>query len=285
MEETDAERRTSFSQEQRRNSRQQKIHHSRKEKDSDVLSREDGELSESVGEGTETRPGRSRHNARAISARGFSRSRSRTSLRREIKDSQPAHSPARIDRHRGEQGNPKGQQPKHMGSRQREIQADSPENHSRNRERRGSPIRVSPPITRRTMQRNRSRSDAPHDRRRRKQQQSSYQQDLNYPSGRERKTRSRSRSREKIAPTDDVHRHIRSCSRVRDRRYPQQRDRRRTPESKRFINRRNSPGTRVSGRNRRSYRERGSSYGVNRPGYTSPADRRRSREVDSRRHG
>ena len=207
LEETDAERRTAFSQEQRRNSRQQKVHHSRKEKDSDVLSREEGELFESVGESTGTKPGRSRHNARAISARGFSRSRSRTSLRREIKDSQPTHSPARIDQHRDEQSNPKGQQPKHMGRRQREVQAGSPENHSRNRERRGSSIRVSPPINRRIIQRNRSRSDVPHDRRGRKQQQSSYEQDLEHPSGRERQTRSRSRSREKNAPTDDIRRH------------------------------------------------------------------------------
>ena len=206
-------------------------------------------------------------------------------MRREIKDSQPTHSPARIDQHRDEQSNPKGQQPKHMGRRQREVQAGSPENHSKNRERRGSSIRVSPPIIRRTIRRNRSRSDVPHDRRWRKQQQSSYEQDLEHPSARERQTKSRSRSTEKNAPTDDIRRHIRSCSRVRDRRYPQHRDRRRTPESKRFTIRRYSPGTRVSGRNRRSHRERDFSYGVNRPGYASPTDRRKPREVGNRKPG
>ena len=285
MEETDAERKTAFSQEQRRNSRQQKVHRSKKEKDSDLHSREDGELSDSVGEGTGAVTERSRHNSRAFSARRYSRSRSRTSSRREIKDSQRALSSARKNRHRGEQRNPKGQQPKHMGGRQREVQASNPEKHSRSMERKRSPTPVIPPIIRRIIQRNRSRSDVPHDRRGRKQQQSSYEQDLEHPSGRERQTRSRSRSREKNALTDDFRRNIRNCSLVRERRYPQHRDRRRTPESKRFINRRNSPGVRVSGRNRRGHRERDSPYGVDQPEYASPTDRRRPKDVDYRKSG
>ena len=223
MEETDAEGKTAFSQEQRRNSRQQKVHRSKKEKDSDLHSREDGELSDSVGEGTGAVTERSRHNSRAFSARRYSRSRSRTSSRREIKDSQRALSSARKNRHRGEQRNPKGQQPKHMGGRQREVQASNPEKHSRSMERKRSPTPVIPPIIRRIIQRNRSRSVEFHGRRSRREQQGSNELHLNYPGGRERRARSRSRSGGKNAPTDDAQRNIRSRSRVRERKYPQHR--------------------------------------------------------------